>query len=196
MKFGRSGSISSLLLVDKQVSEQAKKQLLGQPDLQSGIFDSSRLRETQRGAVDSSFEATTLARLLASLTLSSTLEEALARFYSFLPEPELHLRISVVLARMYEILPEDIASKLRRIGSLSVNLLTRTGAAKRSQSESLGLLSLLLVSGLILVLAVVGAFTTYGYVAAHFHPLTAGTTSNRILKNLFFMVCTCSEHSK
>jgi hypothetical protein len=146
--------------------------------------------------IDITSEAESLAKLLVALTLNSTVEDALTTFFSFLPEQERTVRTALVLTQMGEVLPADVNVKLKRTRSLFACRPHGGGAGEFSFSRSLVSMGILVLSGIAFVLMVIGAFTSFRHIAANFHPLEVGTVSRQVLRNMFFMVCTCAEHSR
>jgi hypothetical protein len=158
--------------------------------------DRSQLDVPPLTEIEITSEAGSVARLLVALTLNSTVEGALTTFFSFLPEQECKVRTALVLTQMGEVLPADVKAKLKRTLSLSTCRLHGGSEGELSFSRSLVSMGILVLSGIAFVLMVIGAFTSFRHIAANFHPLEAGTVSRRVLRNMFFMVCTCAEHSR
>jgi hypothetical protein len=158
--------------------------------------DRTELDVTPLNEIEITSEAGSLARLLVAITVNSTVEGALTTFFSFLPEQERKVRTALVLTQMGEILPADISAKLKRTRSLFTCGPDGDSEGKLSPSRSLVSMGILVLSGIAFVLMVIGALSSYRYFAANFPPLEMGTVSRRILRNMFFMVCTCAEHSR
>jgi len=190
-------------LIGVQRSEQTRRSKsirrphLTERDLSSPFRlskDRDRLDVPSLTEIEITSEAGSLARLLGALIVNSTVEDALTTFFSFLPEAERKARTALVLAQMGEILPADVSVKLKRTRSLFTSNGDRE--AKLSLFPALDLMGILLLSSIAFVLLVIGAFACYRHIAPNFHPLEVGTVSRRVLRNMFFMVCTCAEHSR
>jgi hypothetical protein len=148
-------------------------------------------------SIDIAYEAKTLSRLLCAISLSSNLQDALMRFYAFLPNRESLRRTSLVLARVNEILPYEVATKLRLTRSFSSSASSnQSGKSAQSLAATFVGPALFILGGIVFVFTIVGAFTTCGYIAKEFHLFESGSAINQFLRNLFFMVCLCADHSE
>jgi hypothetical protein len=112
--------------------------------------------------VDTVDEARTLSRLLCAISLSSNLQDALMRFYSFLPARESLGRTAVVLALLDDFLPSEMTAKLKATRSFS----STESTPPSSFSASLTIPVLIILSSIVVALTIVGAFTTYGFIAS------------------------------
>jgi hypothetical protein len=123
--------------------------------------------DTQDGAhpdLSTRTEIDVVARALCAVSMHTTLHEALMSFYASLNPAEARERSSLVLERMYKILPHDLADDLYQTGNY-----TRPWAGDSDKTEERSLLSrvvlpvVYLIGVMMLALSVVGSIATIHY---------------------------------
>lgn len=119
-------------------------------------------------------ETEVLARVLSAVSMNSNLLDALMSFHSDFCDEEALIRSALVLDRMDQMLPCDVAMRLRETSQYTrpwTHETDRLPTPKSSFLSRIAFPALYLASAVMFALCVVGCVTTYHYLLANSHPL-------------------------